>query len=451
MFIESIRPGWLAFVATAATLALHLSGCGDTKDEPGGQPEIGGGAAVGGAGVAAGGESVAAGGASFGGLAPVNGGGIPDIGQGGQLGPGPPRAWTWDEIDEAARSGPVPPDATLAPRDPAYTIPLSPSGEPGWRESTEPFCQSLRFSDGLYLWADDEGVAVATLGSCPMSDGDITPPPCFYQPVEDQLTGVDIQYNDGTGWRWVWGFEEPITSFSGLPGRDTLLISKGNAGVAQLALDGVLAPLAGVSGRIYDGVLGLERGAFLFNEGIESADRLLEVQSTTTLPVARVDSGSFIERYATLDGETIYYLAGASDFYSVGRDTPPVKLSSSPVGNYTALAADPAGGFWAANTEQIVHFDGRDWSVVGDVPGYSRVGRLVASGEEVYFVGSHHMGRASRSGVEILVENYGFWFHDIAASPSGELFVAVHDKSHENDQCSGDFIAHWDGAEFHLF
>jgi hypothetical protein len=139
------------------------------------------------------------------------------------------------------------------------------------------------------------------------------------------------------------------------------------------------------------------------------------------------------------------------DFYAKEKGKEAVHIPNAPVGEWRSITLDAAGGFWATDLNLVVHFDGEQWRFIGDVPGGNGVVGAATDGTDLYLVTSSQFLRASHTEVTTIVEDYSLNFTAITASTAGEIFVAVRDGATKDDQCSGDFIAHWDGAEFHVF
>jgi hypothetical protein len=368
-----------------------------------------------------------------------------DISLGGQP---PKEPQTWERIRETARTAPTPVDNTAPPRAPDFAPPLMPLGQRGWRDSEGPtFCHSLRFAEFPLLWADEEGIAVATLGHC---EGALDSPTfaCASRPAEEQDTGTDIRYNDGSGWRWVYGHPVAVLGLSGFAGTQTFILTAGEAGVATLDLEGKLFPLfAGKPKHYYTAPTGLASGRVLVTVSDNESQSLLEVGESNASTIYD-SSGRWGGRYAW-HSDTIYIYDDYS-FYVASSGGAFEVIPDSPVGGWEALAADASGGLWAASTEQLVYFDGSAWTVIGDLPGESVHG-IATVGDDLYLAASSHFLKATRTEVTSIVYDLGLIFTAVAASPSGDVFVAARDMATANDQCSGDFVAYWDGAEFHLF
>jgi hypothetical protein len=361
---------------------------------------------------------------------------------------GQPEPWTWERIQETARSAPTPVNGAARPRSPDFEPSLVPLGEPGWRDSKgTPFCHSLRFPTVPSLWASGHGVAVLTRGEC---DSALDSPSfeCSTLPIEERETGTDIRYNDGTGWRWIYGHPKALGGLSGI-GDGTLVVSADEVGVAKLSLDGELTTVvSGVPGQYFSQVIGLSSGSMRVVVGDANDQFLYAIDGDSVVPLYSWPGNTSTAWFAGDDNVTYVY---KDEQFLVRRNgSEPQLLPQTPLGGWTRLAVDPAsGGLWAVQTNLVAHFDGDEWSVVGELPGEPR--GIAAAGSDLYIVTWSHFLRATRSKVSTLVETYDFFFTAITASPSGEIFVAARDKATMDDQCSGDFVAYWDGTEFHLF
>lgn len=94
--------------------------------------------------------------------------------------------------------------------DPTFDLPIENLGDPGWRDSTEPWCYGGEMDrNGYDLWSDSRGVFVVL--ELYASDGG---------PMREEHT---IYFNDGSGWSTYltepsMSMEVCVTSLTGLPG-----------------------------------------------------------------------------------------------------------------------------------------------------------------------------------------------------------------------------------------
>jgi hypothetical protein len=340
------------------------------------------------------------------------------------------------------------PPADDRPARPAWDPPI-PLGSSGWEDSTEPLCEPHQGSTQVFsVWADARGVSAFFSADC--------------NPLAEQVCtgskGSALQFNDGTGWKWLYQAGTIVPQLSGLPGK-------------AIVLTGVL------DGR--SGIFLLEDGKLTLSHPLEDASQTKVFGVGPELAYATV--GAEVMRYRAgqwdllqalpeqplalwADEQTLAVVGGNQTFLvKDGNSGKLTQLADTPAGTYTAVWGFGADDLWAGNSEgQLVHYDGAAWTTIEtgsqDSTGSGITGLWGDSGV-VYFTTFTEFGRVDARGVELL------YARDRGASPSEpyfspqslwgrsatEVFLTLSDERFEQYACGSAFIVWFDGKEFHQF
>jgi len=373
----------------------------------------------------------AAGAAAMAGASAAGTGGSPN-GNGGQAGSG-------------NSSGPPADDR---PARPPWDPPI-PLGSSGWKSSTEPLCEPHQGSTQAFsVWADKRGVSAFFSTDC----NELAEEVCH------GTRGSALQFNDGSGWKWLYQGGTIVPQLSGLPGR-------------ALVLTGSLAGQSGIF-LLEDGKLTLSHPlddpsqSKVFGVGPELA------YATVGSDVLQYRAGQWQLLQALpepplalwADEQTLAIVGGNQTFLLKAGDKDELtQLADAPAGTYTAVWGFDADDLWAGNgVGQLVHYDGAAWQVIEtgshDSTG-SGITALWGDAGVVYFTTFTEFGRADADGVELL------YARDPQASPTepyfspqslwgrsaSEVFLTVSDERFEQYACGSAFIVWFDGKEFHQF
>jgi len=375
----------------------------------------------------------------------------------------PPLDGTWDP----------PPDGTWDPPfDATWDLPVDNLGEPGWRDSTDPFCRD----SGWYVmswdvWSDTRGVFAIVV--------EMNPGPSTW-PTDDPAMAPGrsyVAFNDGTGWseRFVelTGFEDSMCTgdLTGIPGgtllrriQDGFMCGEGTMTDGGLTLENMVAQAL----FVVDDTLAyaiLSSGLLLYYDGagwgpyppdpipygasILWADRSsIFVAGSSGVIMSEEGEGWRIHDTGTIEDVSTLWGFGPDDVWA---------------GTYSGSLLHLSGGIW-----QRV-----DWPDMGDSSdpmscrhrGDSITG-MWGSGGVLYFHTSNQIAMWDGAGFTVL----GYWpgvdvdlpggGHDcggrigvnaIWGNSADEVFLAVTDPGRTISDCGAEMLLWWDGHAFHWF
>lgn len=345
------------------------------------------------------------------------------------------------------------PEVVEPPPPPEWDPPFE-LGEPGWRESTDPFCSPyagrLRF-EGVDIWADHRGVFVLET-----IENWGTP---FELPYR---SGTTLQFNDGSGWAsWLDMPREPGSGggyrMNGTPAGPVWLWP----GACPLRrVDGpdesrcVYAEDASIQ-DVH--MLGETSGWLLL------WDRVVWLDEDGPEDVGRFDSDERLRGiWGDADGATVVTDRAV---YRARRDAEMAVLrEAEPEAELTALWARDAGDYWVGTESgTLLRFEGGEWTTAANVGGY--VSELWSDGSSLYFVSSYdedgrigiegqRFGRWTETGgVEVLLDYEGLVRIGAMAgdADSGEVYLAFVDGELVEYACGPAVVVWFDGEEFHRF
>lgn len=388
---------------------------------PGGTPGAGGEVVGGGGGDAAVGGTLASGGLGAGGI-PLD---VPTI----WVEPEP----SWDALQYWSTTGPG--DDGRPERPASYEPPIG--GEPGWRESSVPLCSSIK-NASIQLWADENGVALLSQAeSCAVLDvGD----PCAPR-------GTELWYNDGLGWKWLWGLRiDAGLELSGLVGGPLLL---GGPGVLPIGRDGnAQAGWLESEGSVH-GLFGHGPEAYALMGSLQGEELLYEYDGSSWSYSAWLGHVVPSQMGQVTEIDHVAYVHGMGALYRAAGDGVFEEVPGVPARECFGVTGTSAEDLWLAQPGELLHYDGEAWTTEGAYAGAFR--DFLEVDGEIYFISDRQFGRATQGGVEILVELEGPTFEALAAASSSEIFVAVTDPLLEEFSCGNQQVLVYDGEQFREF
>lgn len=325
-----------------------------------------------------------------------------------------------------------------------------PLGEPGWKDSREPFCdvnQGRVAGGGVF--ADSRGVFALVNNECVPRGRDL--PNC--SPEGQLAAGVSLSFNDGHGWRplldaGAYGVYD-LTGFPDGP----LLLGQRECSAALFDLD-EQSPRCALTGDSD----WLARRSFVANDSLAyvlDAGALFEYRDGIWTTLAK-DLPEAIQ--ALWADDEIVYLAGEYQLYSLAPrgDAELRALPDAPAARYTAVWGFASDDVWFGNSVgQLVHYDGRSFRQ-GPIPvernadEHPQITQLWGSDGELFFSSFFEFGRVTQATAAretlVRVETLGFW----GTSPR-DIFIAVSDDEFTETACGAAFFLYFDGHEFHRF
>ncbi len=315
-------------------------------------------------------------------------------------------------------------------------------GEPGWRDSRVPFCQTTHGRTVTSaVWADSRGVfSLGEDAHCDTLSVD-----CM---ESLDVPGVELRVNDGSGWQLLFATPQHV-------GADALF------GLSSGPL--VIAGTQGIS-FFEDGTLTLRHAAgddlfpvarvFTTDDSVLSQhDADLLEYSAGTWTSTPTSLGRFGALWASevlvlaTDDHAIYRAPrGSSDF---------VPLSGLPVAaHYAALWAFGPDDIWAGNSQgELLHYDGASWTTIPTGLSES-VAQIWGADGVVYFRTQRHFGRYEASRVALLLgpseaAPYDLKVESIWGLGKSEVFVSLTDQALADYACSSRLLVWFDGQAFH--
>ncbi|MFZ5897210.1 MAG: hypothetical protein ACOY0T_39490 [Myxococcota bacterium] len=417
-----IKSGASIVVCLSALAALGALGCGEAD-----------------------GKGSASGGAS--GLGGASGGSSANAGHGGQSGAGSAIAKGGASAGGNANSGggagvagaSVSPPVDTRPKN-QNRVPSIPLGAPGWQQSTTPLCEPQSgLPLGFATWADARGVYTLFGVRCGLDRGGCVNP------------GVSLQFNDGSGWKWLSYDQSDVfpRQLSGFPSGPLVLTGSIGEESGLFFVDGTRRSLSYPSNASVSAIATTVAGSAhaylaLDNQIVEYRDGSWSELATLATPV-----------FGLWSQGDVFAAFGDDVAYARTSSTQPVApLTNVPVGAYRSAWGFAADDYWAGNSVgQLVHYDGKSWTML-ETGSVLPITALWGAGSTLYFITYTEMGRVQNGRAELLVkESAGAHFESIWGRAEREVFVSVSENDGKFNEyaCGSAFMLWFDGTTFHQF
>jgi hypothetical protein len=385
-----------------------------------------------------------------------------------------------EECGQGCVCGPLPEPQPWQP-------PVDPVGEPGFRQSDEPFCPPSMFVFGSKVWSDERGVYVVVSGD--RSAFNFQRPPATDRSEDDAgitaspqatLGGTttfapdaitQLWRNDGRQWTLDLEVRNAASDFGlrGASGSWLALYDKRTADVTAMNFTGAPPLITSCSlGVLQNDALeciDLDPVADLFVANARLAHalvgdtRLLSYDGerwramTELLPFPASVLWADESRVLALGrvGTALWLENGAWTFQDAGT-----------VEHFTAAWGTARDNIWAGTAQGgVFHYDGATWSERGRIQGdtcdaRSPVGGIWGIGTQVYFQTASALARWNGTEIETVanwscspsassVQITGLW-----GNAPDELFLSLVDQRRfDVDRCAPVFVVHYDGTTFH--
>ncbi len=349
----------------------------------------------------------------------------------------------------AADAGKVLVPVDTRPEPPAWQ-PDIPLGTAGWQQSTTTYCDTHQGVEmGYDLWGDHRGVFALVSSECSPS-GDIV--------VCRGNEGWGLQFNDGTGWKWLFGDTagRAMPSLSGFPDGPAILLgySQSNIGSESVTfLEGgaptFSAAVAAQGESVFRAFgLGPTHAYFLATSGLGTQ---VKEYRDGNLSVA----GSFASYQTAIwaDENTIVVVGAEQSIYMRTTGSSDFALVPSvPAGDYTSVWGFGSNDLWVGNTiGQLLHYNGSSWQTVNSNT-TNAIGAIWGVDGELFFTTQSEFGHWNGNTAEILIASQAkLGMMKLWGLSSKEVFLAVDDASFADYKCGDHFLVWFDGSAFHQF
>ncbi len=334
-----------------------------------------------------------------------------------------------------------------------------PLGTVGWETSTTPFCDTHQGRLSTFaVWADTRGVFVVSGTVCDGGTMESPNPPC--EP------GTALQFNDGTGWRIIYGDSPNGAQLTGFPTGPVVLSTSsslifvggvndtfGGPGLASATLETLPwdATQEAIAGAFFDAP---DHAYLITATGDASVPSVLrEYRAGSWNNLGKLASPCTGALWA--GGGALVSATGNQDICEGTSASDIALLPGIPAGDYNSVWGFSANDIWFGNRAgQLVHFDGHTWQVVQtEAQGFIN---LWGADGVIYYYSNEIFGRWNGTTAETLLREAptpnGFGIQGVWGRSKDEVFLAMEgDYSLTNYRC-GDFRLVWfDGKQFHLF
>lgn len=357
--------------------------------------------------------------------------------------------------------------------DQTWDTPIENLGEPGWRDSTEPFCRSPEWNVWPWdVWSDSRGVFVLVMEANPGPTGWPTEDP------EEAPARYYLAHNDGTGWsRYFDGIGDHgmmycMTELSGVPGGPLVLMGTDTHYCESLFETGGLFEFSIIEASavfVVDESLAYAvrpGGLLIYYDGsswgpyppdplpheafrIWADETVLFVASRDGIIMSEEDGGWRIHDTHTLENISTIWGFDENDVWAGTEwgkllhwdgvtwemvDWPAMGDPTDPTA--CEYREESIRGMWGKDGvlyfhsgKQITMWDGFEFTVIGYWPG-----------EDVWYPETEGHDCLNAVGINSIWGN----------SPN-EVFLAVSAQSHATEDCAPQILLWWDGSEFHWF
>jgi hypothetical protein len=366
-------------------------------------------------------------------------------------------------------------------KTPPWNPPFSSIGEPGWKDSSMPFCAGVVETLGMDIWADSTGVYAAVVG--------------LGQPLGPEVTDADAG---------VASADVPFVSSGpffqpgpmGFPGMGPMGDATLRTHVWQNEGAGWGLRLEGVGGAFSFGITGIDRGPLMFFSSPQSQEEFSCRLGHTTRggfkcldvdPVQDVIVVNDSLAYALMGGTRVLMFDGKdwrshavplpypaqrlwadeTNLVAVGTAGTLLRFENDrweleDVGvleKLTAIWGSAADDLWVGTgAGKLLHFDGASWSQRAEIRGQTcdtrqAVRGIWGAGGVVYAHTPTALVRLQAGEVSTL----GNWTCGFATTQQvsalwgrgeNEIFVGLIDQSF-GSACGTAYVAHFDGTQFH--
>ena len=304
-----------------------------------------------------------------------------------------------------------------------------PNDTPLWRSSTEPFCPPPgSVLNRNPIWSDARGVSVVTSSSS---------------------TDSRIDSNDGSGWKRLTedsksGPSNP--SLTGFPYGP--LVEYGNSACAISFIEGTVNRCSGAGSRATAVSIVDAQVAYAVYD-----DRVLSFNGSFWVQWGGVLSGKDDPTYTWgvwASKDTVVVVADAGKIF-LQQGMKLQQQAAVPAGDYRAVWGFGATDIWAGNQlGELVHFDGKNWSVAATLPGECAGIRSLWGRDDTLFFTTDHAFGLWRAGVAQILGDFscagsssvmGVW-----GNSKKEVFFATQVTELIDDACSGVELFWFDGT-----
>ncbi|MGC4093748.1 MAG: hypothetical protein QM756_38775 [Polyangiaceae bacterium] len=341
-----------------------------------------------------------------------------------------------------------------------------PLGAPGFRDSTEPFCDGNRGNVGYSsVWADERGVFAVIMDECLTEGRDL--PFCTAQSTAD--AGISLSFNDGNGWRTLLDqrFGEPqlpdLLDPRTLSGFDngSLLVRRNDCAVATFDASTQASECSLSPNLAYDGE---EASVFAVNDSLafHVDGRGLYQYSAGNWSLAVAGLPEKIS--AVWASDEVVYLAGEYQPYvwPIGAAAGELKaLPRAPVAEYTSVWGFGRDDVWFGSSRGgLTHYDGASYTIQQIVPAsaaFPHVAGLWGTAGTLYVRGYTGLWRLVDGKPQVLMDPFpdpeygGLFIRSMWGTSPNDVFLALSDYAKSGAACGSSLLLHFDGAEFHRF
>jgi hypothetical protein len=330
-------------------------------------------------------------------------------------------------------------------------------GDAGWRQSPVPYCDTHQQTGVSYaVWADSRGVWVVAQTVCALVDD---------MSINCDSTGMGLQFNDGTGWRWVYGDARSMmsgTKMRGFPQGPIVLLQydpskdSSESSVSFVVDGGVqvqpdsLGDTAEWGTEIVDVfATGPSHAYFLDRLRTDMLSYSTAVHEyvdgvwtkLATLPMSASALWAKDDRVVVVGSDQAIYTRAnkSSDF---------VRLTNAPAGDYVGVWGFGSNDIWLSNSAgQLFHYDGNLFTVKSS----SGAGQLWGADGELYTSKDGQFSHWTGTLETLIDGDAGVQVKDFWGISKSEVFLSVRDMSFASYKCGEHFAVWYDGATFHQF
>jgi hypothetical protein len=331
--------------------------------------------------------------------------------------------------------------------DTPWNPPIDGLGDPGWRDSSEPWCQTFQKPIFAYdIWSFSGGVHVV------VSDNQNTG--MTYEDVNH------IYFNDGNGWRLT--YEETASSV----GPDLTTCLYNIMGLSDGSLFAWSGPsrscnLAYIKDGNLDWVNFTVYDLFVVNDTLAYA-----IYSYGDLKIIKYDGNSWSPIPAVIPYFVWHIWADESSVFAGGDGGTIVSLENNEWIVHDTRTLATVKSIWGFSGENVWvgfddgslrHFNGETWEQV-DWPrtnpsGFNSIEGMWGKDDNLFFHTAYQLTMWDGNVFTVLAywESAGIHVNAIWGNSPNELFLAVEDTNYQGTSCGPKYVLWWDGSGFHWF